>query len=90
MSAHPPRSPLTLPGGRPVPRLTGDERSGLEDRLDHHRGTLALKCAGPDDAQVRPAPVAPSALTLPGPVQHLAEVERNWSTPICCANVSTG
>ncbi|GGQ23379.1 hypothetical protein GCM10010266_53290 [Streptomyces griseomycini] len=77
MSANPPRPPLALPGGRPVPRPAGDERSLPEDRPDHHRGTPAPKCAGLDDARVRPAPVAPSALTLPGLVQHPAEVERN-------------
>ncbi|MFE4054615.1 DinB family protein [Streptomyces sp. YIM B13518] len=72
------RTPITLPDGRPVPRFTGDERSMLEDWLDYHRGTLALKCAGLDDAQVRLASAEPSALTLLGLVQHLAEVERNW------------
>lgn len=50
----------------------------LEDWLHHHRATLALKCAGLDDAQVRHASAEPSALTLLGLVQHLAEVERNW------------
>lgn len=33
---------------------------------------------GLDDAQVRVAAAEPSALTLLGLVQHLAEVERNW------------
>lgn len=50
----------------------------LESWLDFHRDTLALKCAGLDDAQVRLAPVEPSALTLLGLVQHMAVVERNW------------
>ncbi|MFF7312524.1 DUF664 domain-containing protein [Streptomyces sp. NPDC008137] len=67
-----------LPDGRPVPHLSGDERAMLESWLDFHRATLALKCAGLDDAQVRIASAAPSALTLLGLVQHLAEVERNW------------
>lgn len=31
-----------------------------------------------DDSQLRPASAEPSELTLLGPVQHLAEVERNW------------
>ncbi len=50
----------------------------LEGWLDFHRGTLEVKCAGLDDAQVREASAEPSALTLLGLVQHMAEVERNW------------
>ncbi|MEW1600544.1 DinB family protein [Streptomyces sp. NPDC093808] len=71
-------TPPRLPDGRPVPRFTGDERAMLESWLDHHRSTLALKCAGLDDAQVRVAAVEPSRLTLLGLVRHMAEVERNW------------
>lgn len=68
----------TLPDGRPIPHLTGDERPMLDSWLDFHRATLALKCAELDDAQVRTPAAEPSALTLLGLVQHLAEVERNW------------
>ncbi|MFJ2610153.1 DinB family protein [Streptomyces sp. NPDC087425] len=68
----------TLPDGRPIPVLTGDERPMLESWLDFHRATLALKCAGLDDAQVRTASAGSSELTLLGLVQHLAEVERTW------------
>ncbi|MFJ9906473.1 DinB family protein [Streptomyces sp. NPDC101152] len=71
-------TPHTLPDGRPVPHLTGDERAVLESWLDFHRATLELKCRGLDDAQVRRAAAEPSELTLLGLVQHLAEVERNW------------
>ncbi|WP_405738141.1 DinB family protein [Streptomyces sp. NBC_00028] len=71
-------TPHTLPDGRPVPLLTGPELPMLESWLEFHRATLALKCAGLDDAQARAASVEPSALTLLGLVQHLAEVERNW------------
>ncbi|MDN0195062.1 DinB family protein [Streptomyces sp. S.PNR 29] len=71
-------TPQTLPDGRPIPLMTGDERAMLESWLAFHRATLALKCAGLDDAQVRLAPAEPSSLTLLGLVQHLAEVERNW------------
>ncbi|MER6013069.1 DinB family protein [Streptomyces bluensis] len=70
--------PQTLPDGRPIPLMTGDERPMLESWLAFHRATLALKCAGLDDAQVRTASAEPSELTLLGLVQHLAEVERNW------------
>ncbi|WP_411148792.1 DinB family protein [Streptomyces sp. A30] len=69
---------LTLPDGRPVPLMTGDERPMLESWLAFHRATLELKCSGLDDAQVRVASAEPSSLTLLGLVQHLAEVERNW------------
>ncbi|MPY64997.1 DinB family protein, partial [Streptomyces spongiae] len=70
--------PQTLPDGRPIPLLTGDERPMLESWLAFHRATLALKCAGLDDAQLRTASAEPSELTLLGLVQHLAEVERTW------------
>ncbi|MEU5208181.1 DinB family protein [Streptomyces sp. NPDC020742] len=64
--------------GRPVPPPHADERTMLETWLDFHRATLALKCAGLDDRQLRRAAVPPSSVTLLGLVQHLAEVERNW------------
>ncbi|MDH6589857.1 putative damage-inducible protein DinB [Streptomyces sp. SAI-133] len=50
----------------------------LEAWLDFHRATLALKCSGLNDDQLRLAAVLPSSMTLLGLVQHLAEVERNW------------
>ncbi|MET8245503.1 DinB family protein [Streptomyces sp. NPDC005202] len=70
--------PQTLPDGRPIPLMTGAERPMLESWLAFHRATLESKCAGLDDAQLRLASAEPSALTLLGLVQHLAEVERNW------------
>ncbi|MFD3500616.1 DinB family protein [Streptomyces sp. NPDC058676] len=69
---------MTLPDGRPIPFMTGDERPMLESWLAFHRATLELKCAELDDAQVRTASAEPSSLTLLGLVRHLAEVERNW------------
>jgi len=63
---------------RPMPPLNSDERATLEAWLDFYRSTLALKCEGLDDEQLRTAAVAPSPLTLLGLVQHMAEVERNW------------
>ncbi len=50
----------------------------LEAWLDFHRATLALKCSGLKDDQLRLAAVPPSPMTLLGLVQHMAEVERNW------------
>ena len=63
---------------RPMPPLTADERTTLEAWLDFYRATLALKCDGLSDAELRTASVDPSTLTLLGLVQHMAEVERNW------------
>jgi uncharacterized damage-inducible protein DinB len=63
---------------RPMPPLTADERTTLESWLDFHRVTLAMKCAGLSDEQAATASVPPSAVTLTGLVQHMAEVERNW------------
>ncbi|MCC3771756.1 DinB family protein [Streptomyces sp. UNOC14_S4] len=63
---------------RPEPPTVADERTSLESWLDFHRATLALKCAGLDDRQLREVSVPPSSLTLLGLVRHMAEVERNW------------
>ncbi|MFE6622737.1 DinB family protein [Streptomyces sp. NPDC008086] len=63
---------------RHEPSTTADERTMLEGWLDYHRQTLALKCEGLTDAQLRTASVAPSKLTLMGLVRHMAEVERGW------------
>ena len=61
-----------------MPPLDADERTTLESWLDFHRATLAIKCEGLDDTQAATASVPPSAFTLTGIVQHMAEVERNW------------
>jgi uncharacterized damage-inducible protein DinB len=57
---------------------TADERTTLEAMLDYHRATLAMKCEGLSDQQLRTATVPPSELTLLGLVRHLAEVESGW------------
>ena len=61
-----------------MPPLDADERTNLASWLDFYRTTLAMKCAGLTEEQLRTAAVPPSPLTLIGLVQHLAEVERNW------------
>ena len=61
-----------------MPPLNADERTTLESWLDFHRVTLARKCEGLDDGQAAAASVPPSAVTLTGLVQHMAEAERNW------------
>ncbi|MCX5139090.1 MULTISPECIES: DinB family protein [unclassified Streptomyces] len=63
---------------RAMPPLQADERTNLAAWLDFYRATVATKCDGLTDGQVREASVAPSELTLLGIVQHLTEVERNW------------
>ncbi|QYX81943.1 DinB family protein [Streptomyces akebiae] len=68
----------TTPDGRPIPPAHADERAMLEAWLDFHRATLALKCSGLEDDQLRLAAASPSPMTLLGLVQHMAEVERNW------------
>ncbi|WP_328318130.1 DinB family protein [Streptomyces sp. NBC_00388] len=63
---------------RPMPPLNADERVNMESWLDFYRATLAAKCEGLTEEQLRTASVPPSPLTLLGLVQHMAEVERNW------------
>jgi hypothetical protein len=63
---------------RREPAQNADERTMLEGWLDHHRATLAWKCAGLTDEQLRTAAVEPSELSLMGLVRHMAEVERGW------------
>jgi uncharacterized damage-inducible protein DinB len=60
------------------PPLTGGERETLRAYLDFHRATLAMKCDGLTDEQLRERSMPPSTLTLLGLVRHLAEVERTW------------
>jgi uncharacterized damage-inducible protein DinB len=62
---------------RPMPPLNAGERTTLETWLDFYRTTLAIKCDGLDDDQLR-VTAPPSPLSLLGLVQHMAEVERNW------------
>jgi hypothetical protein len=63
---------------RPEPPLVGSEREMLRGFLDYHRATLALKCDGLADEELRRHSVPTSGLTLLGLVRHLAEVERTW------------
>jgi Protein of unknown function (DUF664) len=73
---------------RPMPPLNADERPTLEGWLDFYRATLASKCEGLDDAQLRVASAPPSELTLLGLVQHAAEVERNWFRRVLVGEVA--
>jgi len=59
-----------------------DERTTLTGFLDFQRATLAVKCEGLTDDQLRQQAVPPSRLSLLGLVRHMAEVERNWFRPV--------
>ncbi|MFD5424660.1 DinB family protein [Streptomyces sp. NPDC127084] len=63
---------------RPGPPLLGSERESLRGYLEFHRATLAMKCEGLSDEELRRRSMPPSALSLLGLVRHMAEVERTW------------
>ena len=67
--------------GRPDPPLAGDECTTLLGFLDYQRATLAWKCAGLDDDQLRHR-LPSSALSLGGMLLHLARVEDNWFSQV--------
>jgi uncharacterized damage-inducible protein DinB len=56
----------------------GAEREMLRAFLDYHRATLAMKCEGLGDEELRRRSMPPSTLSLLGLVRHMAEVERAW------------
>ncbi|MFH9609652.1 DinB family protein [Streptomyces sp. NPDC017448] len=63
---------------RIAPPLLGGERETLRAFLDYQRDTLAMKCAGLGDEELRERSMPPSTLSLLALVRHLAEVERAW------------
>ena len=63
---------------RTDPPFRTDERTMLRDWLEYHRETLAMKCDGCTEAQLRMRSVEPSSMSLLGLVRHMGEVERNW------------
>jgi len=63
---------------RPDIPVFAPEREMLRAFLDYQRATLAMKCEGLTDDQLRARPVPSSALSLLGLVRHMAEVERAW------------
>jgi uncharacterized damage-inducible protein DinB len=67
-----------MPTDRVEPPSIAGEREMLRDFLDFHRGTLAMKCEGLSDDDLRRQPMPPSTLCLLGLVRHMAEVERQW------------
>jgi uncharacterized damage-inducible protein DinB len=60
------------------PPIVADEHDMLVSWLDYHRETLAFKCDGLSDDQLKERSVPPSSLTLLGLVRHMADVERGW------------
>ncbi|MFC4035848.1 DinB family protein [Streptomyces polygonati] len=66
------------PDLRVGPPHFGSEREMLRAFLDYHRATLAMKCEGLTDDELRQRSMPPSTLTLLGLIRHLAEVERTW------------
>ncbi|WP_345700811.1 DinB family protein [Kitasatospora terrestris] len=69
---------MTTTTQRVDPPLSADETTMLTGWLDYHRATLALKCEGLTDEQLRERSTPPSTLSLLGLVRHMAEVEQFW------------
>ena len=69
---------MPVQGDRTSPPLLGGERETTRAFLDYHRATLAMKCRGLSDEELRQRSMPPSTLTLLGLVRHMAEVERTW------------
>ena len=67
--------------GRPAPPVVGDEASTLLGFLDYQRATLAWKCRGLTDDQLRVSR-PPSVITLGGLLKHMASVEDGWFTEV--------
>jgi uncharacterized damage-inducible protein DinB len=63
---------------RPEAPFEAPEREMLHAWLEYHRATLALKCDGLSDAQLRERAVPPSTMSLLGIVRHMADVELHW------------
>jgi uncharacterized damage-inducible protein DinB len=60
------------------PPYVAGEREMLVTWLQLQRDTLAWKCEGLDDEQLRRRAAPPSTLSLLGLVRHMTEVERSW------------
>ncbi|MHB8293975.1 MAG: DinB family protein [Acidimicrobiales bacterium] len=79
-----------MPVERTDPPLGAPERATLSAFLDYHRATLAVKCEGLDESQLRQRALPPSNLSLLGLVRHLAEVERAWFASRLAKEVDQG
>ncbi|MBE1458346.1 putative damage-inducible protein DinB [Nocardiopsis terrae] len=63
---------------RTDPPFIADERTMLNNWLDWHRQTLAVKCQGLSAPQLRERSAPPSPMSLLGLVRHMAHVEHMW------------
>jgi uncharacterized damage-inducible protein DinB len=63
---------------RSDPDLEAGELTALAQYLDYHRATLAMKCAGLSEEELKRRAVPTSNLTLLGLVRHLTDVEHGW------------
>jgi hypothetical protein len=75
---------------RVIPLPETGERQMLAAWLDLQRATLAMKCDGLTDEQLRDQAVPPSALSLLGLIRHMAEIERNWFRPLLAGEEMAG
>ena len=71
---------------RADPPFVGDEVAMLRSWLDYERATLAWKCEGLDDDQLRTRGVPPSTMSLLGLVRHMTDVERHWFQIVLLGN----
>jgi uncharacterized damage-inducible protein DinB len=67
--------------GRPEVTLSGSEIETLLGFLDYQRATLAWKCRGLTDEQLRTR-LPHTALTLAGLLKHMARVEDGWFSEV--------
>lgn len=72
---------------RPFAPLAGSEVETLLGFLSYQRATLAWKCAGLTDEQLRVA-LPPSTNTLGGLLKHMAYVEDGWFAEVVGATRS--
>jgi hypothetical protein len=84
------REEQTMPVQRTIPPFEAAERQMLTAFLDLQRATLAHKCDGLSDDELRQQNIPPSRLSLLGLVRHLAEVERNWFRPLLAGEEMAG
>src|SRR5262245_12211648 len=75
---------------RPDPPLEAPEREMLDAWLDFHRATLAWKCEGRSDAQLRERAGPPSTMSSLGLVRHMADVELNGFRRVLSAEPIVG
>ena len=79
-----------MPVERTIPPFEAADRQLLTAFLDFQRATLAHKCDGLSDDQLRQQGVPPSRLSLLGLIRHMAEVERNWFRPLLAGEEMAG